>query len=89
MIIGKRVEGGFGMLQHGHARRSFERIVGGVRPERQLSQRDRCNQEGVRQFRGVVQPQGRDDAGRLPSTSCVEIRANVAAQEVSRWGSEG
>ncbi len=63
VIIGQRVERGFGVLEHGHAGRSFERIIGGVRPVGELSQRDRGDQEGVGQFRGVVQPQGRDDGG--------------------------
>jgi hypothetical protein len=48
VIIGQRVERGFGVLEHGHADRSFERIIGGVRPVGELSQRDRSDQEGVR-----------------------------------------
>jgi hypothetical protein len=51
------------MLQHGHPSRALYRIVGRMRAEGQLPQRHRRDQDRVRQFGRVKEPERGDDAG--------------------------
>ncbi len=63
MVIRERLECRLHMLKHSDAGSALHGIVGGMRTVGQLTQRDRRYEEGLGQFRCVVQPKSRNDAG--------------------------
>src|ERR1700722_11980270 len=63
LVVRERIKGCFDMLEHCDTSGALGRIVGRMGAIRQLTQRDRRHQHGVRQLGRLIEPDGRDDTG--------------------------
>jgi SAM-dependent methyltransferase len=74
LVVSERIESRLDVLQDGYAPGALHRIVGRVRPEGKLAQRDRGQQQRPRQFRRIKALEGSDYVGLNASMSQIMRR---------------